>query len=120
MGHYNVRIGNNENGKATFGSKSFTITSITSYVTTGLEGKVFLFNTGGTGYDAANEYVYTATVTAQYYSTDDTNKGVELYASSRPLRYSNGQQLFALHVGDNSFGTIATGDKLWITFEVYK
>jgi hypothetical protein len=121
MGHYNVRIGNNENGKSTFGSKSFTITGGGSgAVTTGLEGKVFLFNTGGTGFDAVNEYVYTATVTAQYYSTDDTNKGVELYASYRPLRYSNGQQLFYLHIGNTSFGTLTTGDKLWITFEVYK
>ena len=121
MGHYNVRIGNNENGKATFGTKSFTITGGgPGGVTTGLENKVFLFNTGGTGYAAENEYVYTATVSAQYYSTDDTNKGVELYASYRPLRYSNGQQLFYLNVGNTSFGSLVPGDKLWITFEVYK
>ena len=121
MGHTNVRIGNNAKGKATFGSKSFTITGGgPGGVSTGLENKVFLFNTGGTGYAAENEYVNSATVTAQYYSTDDTNKGVELYASYRPLRYSNGQQLFYLHVGNNSFGTLTTGDKLWITFEVYK
>lgn len=114
-GHYNVRIGNNEAGRATFGTKSFTVTSISSGVTTALEDKVLLFNTGGT-----NEFVNTSTAYAQFYSTTGEAKGYELFAANSPIRYSDTKKLFQLYRGDNYLTNPSVGDKLWITFEVYK
>ena len=113
-GHYNVRIGNNENGKATFGTIETTVTGVYSgngAISAGLQGRVFVFATD----DAEN--VSTFSGFAQVKTAKQSSKAYDLYSPS--LSYSNAQKLFYLNVGDYKSAPVV-GDLLYVTFEVYK
>lgn len=113
-GHYNVRIGNNESGKATFGTIETTVTGVyngNGAISAGLQGRVFVFAAD----DAEN--VSTFSGFAQVKTAKQSSKAYDLYSPS--LSYSNAQKLFYLSVGDYKSAPVV-GDLLYVTFEVYK